>query len=445
MSTPTLSVLLIAVAGVFLLPRRWVPVPFLLLACYIPKAQTLDLGPFSFTVLRTLTIAALVRVLLRRDWKGISPGVADYLMVAWAALMVGTVALHQDPALQVVGRLGLALDGFGLYLVFRLFCRSHRDITTLCLALAVMLVPLALVMAYEKIAAHNLLSVFGGVPGVPLIRDGQIRAQGPFRHAILAGTIGALSVPFMVALWPRYRIAAAIGILASLCIVVASYSSGPLMSLAAALFALSLWPLRRHLSLLRWGAVGLYLLFAAVMNRSPYYLLAEIDLTGGSTGWHRARLIEASMTHLNEWWLAGTDYTRHWMPTGVSFSPDHADLTNHYIALGVFGGLPLLLSFLAVLVIAFHRVGRQSSFLAWTLGSALFAIAITSVSISYFDQSILWLYMTIAFCCTVSGEPAVAVSRTRESIAAIVANHRASRQARVPRAAVDASTLRTHQ
>lgn len=445
MSTPTLSVLLIAVAGVFLLPRRWVPVPFLLLACYIPKAQTLDFGPFSFTVLRALTIAALVRALLRRDWKDITPGTPDYLMAAWAALMIGTVALHQDPALQVVGRLGLALDGLGLYVVFRLFCRSHRDIALLCVALAMMLAPLALVMAYEKIAAHNLLAVFGGVPDMPLTRDGQVRAQGPFRHAILAGTIGALSVPFMVALWPRHRIAAAIGIAASLCIIVSSHSSGPLMSLAAALFALALWPFRQHLSVLRWGGLGVYLLLALVMNRSPYYLLAEIDLTGSSTGWHRARLIEASMTHLNEWWLAGTDYTRHWMPTGVSFSPDHADLTNHYIALGVFGGLPLLLSFLALLVTAFHRVGQQSSFFSWALGSALFAIAVTSVSISYFDQSILWLYMTIAFCCTLSGEPAVAVSRTRESIATIVANHHARRQVRRPRTPVGASTLNTQQ
>jgi hypothetical protein len=129
------------------------------------------------------------------------------------------------------------------------------------------------------------------------------------------------------------------------------------------------------------------------------------------------------------------------MPTGVSWSPDHTDLTNHYIALGVYGGLPLLLTFLAVMAMSFHRVGRQlaadrtrptTSFLPWALGSALFAIAITSVSISYFDQSLLWLYMTIAFCGALSGEPAVAVvTRARTSAAAIVASHRARRRMHV--------------
>jgi hypothetical protein len=419
MTVPTLVVLLAAAIGVLVLPRRWVPVPFLLVACYVPKAQTLDLGPLSFTVLRTLTVIALIRMLLRSDWKGARWGASDYLMFIWAALMVGTVALHQDPASQVVGRLGLALDGLGLYLVFRLFCRSEADIIFICTALALLLAPLGLLMVYEKASMHNLLSIFGGLPSAPLIRDGHVRAQGPFRHAILAGTIGALSVPFMAALWRTRRAIAAIGLIACLCIVVSSTSSGPFMSLAIGLASLALWPFRRHIYIARWACVALYLALAVVMSRPPYFLMAKIDVAGGSTGWHRARLIQASLDHLNEWWLAGTDVTRHWMATGVTWSHEQTDVTNHYIALGVLGGLPLLLSFLGVMALAFHHVSQRlrnadagpasSPFLAWALGSALFTIAITSVSISYFDQSILWVYMTIA-CCS-----AIAVDATVQS------------------------------
>jgi hypothetical protein len=302
------------------------------------------------------------------------------------------------------------------------------------------LAPLAASMVYEKISSHNLLSVFGS-PEASQIRDGRPRARGPFRHAILAGTIGAFSVPFMVGLWRTHRAVAALGLTACVCIVVASNSSGPLMSLATALFALALWPFRERLHIARWAAVGLYLLLAVVMTRPPYYLMARIDLTGSSTGWHRARLIESSIAHLNEWWLAGTDYTRHWMPTGVSWSPDHTDLTNHFIALGVYGGLPLLLTFVAAMAVSFRRVGRQlatdrtrrgAPSIPWALGSTLFTIAVTSVSIAYFDQSILWLYMTIAFCGgALSAEPAVAVvARARTSAVAIVASHRAKRRHR---------------
>jgi hypothetical protein len=414
-------------------------VPFLVLACYIPKPQAIDVGPASFTVLRTLTVVALARIALRGDWRGVSLAAVDYLMLCWGLLMVCTVALHRDPTTQVIGRLGLALDGLGLYVVFRLFCRSLEDVKFLSVALGLVLAPLAASMVYEKISSHNLLSVFGS-PEASQIRDGRSRARGPFRHAILAGTIGAFSVPFMVGLWRTHRAVAALGLTACVCIVVASNSSGPLMSLATALFALALWPFRERLHIARWAAVGLYLLLAVVMTRPPYYLMARIDLTGSSTGWHRARLIESSIAHLNEWWLAGTDYTRHWMPTGVSWSPDHTDLTNHFIALGVYGGLPLLLTFLAVMAVCFRRVGRQlatdrtrraAPSIPWALGSVLFTIAVTSVSISYFDQSILWLYMTIAFCGVLSGEPAVAViAQARTSAAAIVASHRAGRRRR---------------
>ncbi len=440
MTVPTLTVLSMAVVAVFAAPRQWVPVPFLALACYIPKAQVVDLGPFSFTPLRTLIVVALLRAVIRSDWKGLTLRLSDHLMLAWSVLMVVTVALHANPAAQVVERLGLALDAMGLYVVFRLCCRSSREIAGVCGALALVLVPLAAAMAYERATNHNVMSFFGGTSEMGWSRDGQIRARGPFRHAILAGTIGALSIPFMVALWPRVRVLAAIGLAASLAIVVSSHSSGPLMSLAAAGFALALWPLRQRLHQLRWAGLAAVLLLSAVMNRPVYYLIGEIDLTGSSTGWHRARLIESSLKHLDEWWLAGTDYTRHWMATGVSWSADHTDLTNHYIALGVYGGLPLLLTFLAVIVVSFYYVGRNldangstgpSSFLAWAVGSALFAVAVTSVSISYFDQSILWLYMTMGFCGGLAGAPVTAANQARVAMSfpAIVASHRARHRA----------------
>lgn len=431
-----------ATAAVLAAPRRWVPVPFLVLACYIPKAQILEAGPFSFTVLRTLIVVALVRTIVRSDWKGMTACLSDYLMVAWGVLMVVTVAGHADPVAQGVERLGLALDGLGLYIVFRLSCRTPREIAGICAALALVLVPLAAAMAYERMSAYNAMSFFGGTSDISWTREGQIRARGPFRHAILAGTIGALSVPFMVALWTRTRVLAAVGLVASVGIVVSSHSSGPIMSLATACFGLSLWPLRRHLRLLRWSGLGVVALLSAVMNRPVYYLIADIDLTGSSTGWHRARLIESSLRHLDEWWLAGTDYTRHWMATGVSWSANHTDLTNHYIALGVYGGLPLLASFVAVMAVSFRYVGRHvaagtaadpSSFLAWATGSALFAMAVTSVSISYFDQSILWLYMTMGFCGALAANP-VAVATVAANVVparvSLLASHRARHRAR---------------
>ena len=190
--------------------------------------------------------------------------------------------------------------------------------------------------------------------------------------------------------------------------VLASRSSGPIMSACLGIVALLSWRFRHLLNVIRWTAVCAYFALEALMKAPPYYLLARIDFTGSSGGWHRARLIESSIQHLSEWWLAGTDYTRHWMPTGVSWSPAHADLTNHYLHLGVLGGLPLMLTFVLILVTCFFLVGQHlgtnradasdSSFLSWAVGSALFAHAATCISVAYFDQSILLLYLTFAAC-----------------------------------------------
>jgi hypothetical protein len=157
---------------------------------------------------------------------------------------------------------------------------------------------------------------------------------------------------------------------------------------------------------IRWLAIFLYIGLDLVMTAPAYYLIARIDPVGGSTGYHRARLIESAFEHLSEWWLAGTNYTRHWMVTGVSWSPDHTDITNHYIQLGVTGGLPLMILFIAVLVKGFFYIGEavqnareqnpDAEFFIWALGASLFAHAASCVAVSYFDQSFMFLYVNLA-------------------------------------------------
>src|SRR5690606_15712147 len=106
-------------------------------------------------------------------------------------------------------------------------------------------------------------------------------------------------------------------------------------------------------------------------------------------------------------------------------------------------------SFVAVMVVSFHYVGRhlvvddgdaESSFLAWAVGSALFAIAVTSVSISYFDQSILWLYMTMAFCGALATRPSPLANEACVPVASAAA-HRASHRARRRRLAIARSSV----
>jgi hypothetical protein len=135
-------------------------------------------------------------------------------------------------------------------------------------------------------------------------------------------------------------------------------------------------------------------------------LLARIDITGGSTGWHRAALIRAAIENFGDWWIIGTDYTRDWMPTGVGWSENHTDITNHYIQMGVYGGVALMALFICILWRAFLCVGEivrrwkdkpvEQRFIVWVLGATLFGHVAAFMGISYFDQSIVFLYSLLA-------------------------------------------------
>ena len=183
--------------------------------------------------------------------------------------------------------------------------------------------------------------------------------------------------------------------------------------------AFGLWKFRNSLRLFRWCAVTAVIALQIVMNDPVYFLMARIDITGGSTGYYRSQLVRSSIQHLNEWWLIGTDYTRHWMATGTHANNIHADIVNHFLQMGVFGGLPLMFALIMVLRTTFRRVGQQlvdsqtppNQFLAWTLGSMLFAETMGFWAFSPFDQSVTFLYLIFASVGAMSLPVAVAATR----------------------------------
>ena len=146
------------------------------------------------------------------------------------------------------------------------------------------------------------------------------------------------------------------------------------------------------------------------MKDPAYFIMARIDLTGSSSSYHRPAVIRSAINHLDEWWFAGTDYTRHWMPYGVSWSEDHCDITNHYLGQGIKGGLLLMFLFIGVIWLGFRCVGNvlrrraktsnDEGFFVWAVGAALFAHAGTCIAVAYFDQSVLFMYLVLAICAS---------------------------------------------
>jgi len=416
--------LLINAAMLFLLPSRWAPLPLLVGACYITLGAGIEIGSFHFPIIRILILAGMARVIMRGERVSGGMNGLDGLMLVWSGWVLLSSIFHKDPSEAFKYGLGLVYNACGIYFLLRIFCQSIDDVLRLCRFTAVLLVPLAIEMFYENLSLYNLFSVLGGVSEIPTIREGRVRAQGPFGHPIMAGTIGAVCLPLVVSLWRRHRKEAVIGIGSCLVIILASASSGPITSAIAAVGALLMWRYWYRMRLVRWLIVFGYIALELVMNAPAYYIMARIDFVGGSSGYHRADLIRSAIEHLPEWWLGGTDYTRHWMVTGVSWSPDHADITNHYLKMGVTGGLPLMMLFIAIMAEGFSFVGRslrmaelppESRFICWALGASLFAHATTFLSVSYFDQSFVFIYLTLAAISSVWSGTAREKGRTLNS------------------------------
>ena len=402
--------LVINALALLFLPRRWAPMPLLIGACYMTLNSGIEIGPAHFSIIRILIAAGLLRVIVRRERMAGEINSLDQLMLVWAIWAILSSVFHTDPSSVLIFRFGLVYNVCGIYFLIRLFCQSLNDVIRICQITAIILVPLSIMMLLEQATGRNMFSALGGVAELSEIRNGKIRAQGPFAHSILAGTVGAVCLPLMVGLWRQHRKTAIVGTAACLSMVFASASSGPILSALFGIGALFMWHWRFQMRFFRWCALLGYIGLELVMYAPAYYLLARIDLTGSSTGWHRAFLIEAALAHLSEWWLAGTDFTRHWMDYGVGWSGNHVDITNYYLNMGVMGGLPLLLLFIAILVKGFSFVGQSlrqaadfspdSRFTIWALGASLFSHAATFISVSYFDQSVVFLYLTLAAICS---------------------------------------------
>lgn len=410
MTLIALVFLLATTVAIWTLPRQWAVVPLLLGACHMTLGQGVDVAGLNFPVIRLLLLAGVIRVLIRGErpvggWIGM-----DKLFLLWAAWAILVSVFHERPRETLEYHLGTVYNALCFYFLIRCLCRTDEDLYKLIRIAAWILAPVAAEMVYEQLRQQNLFAVFGGVPEEPQIRNGRVRSQGPFAHAILAGTVGAVCIPLMVGLWRRHPFSSKLGLGACLVMVLASASSGPLMSVIFSVFALVLWRWRCWTRQMRVAAVLGYLLLEVVMKAPVYYLIARVDLTGSSASYHRAALIDAAIEHLHEWWWAGTDYTRHWLPYGVSWSEDHVDITNHYLAQGVRGGLPLMVLFIGLIWCGFRYVGKtiqmwrglepEREFFAWTLGATLFAHAASCLSVAYFDQSILFIYLTLGLLAT---------------------------------------------
>ncbi len=393
--------MVVAIALVLWLPRKYVLVPFLLGLFLLPAGQELHVAGVHFYVPRILIafgIARLVRAKLGSKTRVFTAGWNDLdkIFTCWALLhVVVTTLYYGGNGAAFIQRVGFIWDTLGGYYLLRYLIRDTEDIRRVARTFALIVGILGIALLYERFRGVNVFGYFGSIPVVSALRDGKIRAQGPFAHPILAGSFAATLLPFFVWLWRsrRTKLLAVVGVAGSSAMVFSCSSSTPLTSCMAGIIGICFWPLRGRMRTVRWVFVILLGACALVMKAPVWFLIARVHLVAGNSGWHRAELVDMFFRHFGDWWLLGTDKQATWWFGNYA---DLDDLCEQWISEGETGGLVTLLCFLLLITQSFRRLGRarkriagdlRQEWLLWLVGVALFAHCVGYFGISYFDQT----------------------------------------------------------
>jgi hypothetical protein len=413
--------MVVAIVLILTLPRRSLITCFLVSCLCIPVAQVVVLGGVHFTVLRILIIAGMIRMLMergsataRRFVGGVND--VDKVVVLWTLSQLVVFSLQWMDSQALIHNLGDFVDAFGGYLVVRFLITDREGIRRTVATLAVICAIQGVCMVSEQITHVNVFGYLGGHT-VITIRDGKPRSEGVM-GCLYAGAFAGASIPLFLWLWKggKSRLLACAGLAGAIAMAIASNSSTSLLALGGSLVGLAFWPLRKQMRLVRWALsltlVGLHM----VMNGPVWSLIARIDLTGSSSGYHRYYLVDNCIRHFSDWWLLGYKYYNDW-------GWDMWDLCNQFVVAALGGGLLTLVFYVAIFSRSFGAIGiarkqvngNRAEWLLWCLGSDLFANVVAHFGINYMAQMMMTLFPLLACISIAALEARQTIPKPAES------------------------------
>lgn len=409
--------MLIAVVLILTLPRKKAIVPFLLACFTIPLAQVVLVGPLHFPVLRILILAGLARTAAqggptskRRFPGGLNQ--LDKVVVLWTVSTFIVVSIQWADPQALIKVVGDLIDTLGSYLVVRYLIFDRETIRRTIEVLALISLIQGVCMMSEQLTHRNVFGPWGA--NEPTIRNGHVRSEGVL-GTLFAGTFAGVIIPLFLWLWTEKesRKAATAGLIGATAMVMASHASTAWLAYGSSLLGLCFWPLRKRMRLIRYGIVIILVGLHLSMNGPVWSLIEKIDLTGGSSSFHRYMLVDNCIRHFDQWWLIGFKYPGTW-------GFDMWDLCNQFVAVAVGGGLVSLILFIAIYSVSFGAIGdarkringdRRYEWFLWTFGCTMFANVVASFGINYMLQLLLLFFPVLACISVASFEAKRKVSR----------------------------------
>jgi hypothetical protein len=407
---PVVAVLLVfAIILILTRPREKAVVPFILAFFTIPSGQILVVGGVHFTAHQILILAVIARMVAFRESSpegkfagGFNP--VDWAVVLWSLSELIMSILQWTEMQALIKSLGDLVLTLGGYVAARFLLPNRESVRRTVSVFAVICVIQGVCMASEQFTAQNVFGTFGA--NSPVIREGHIRSEGAM-GTLYGGTYAGVVIPLFLWLWKeKSRAVACLGFVGATSMVFASHASTSWMAYGASLLGLGFWPLRKQMRLIRWGLVAVLVGLHLTMNGPVWSLIEKIDLTGGSSSYHRYMLVDNCIRHFGDWWLIGYKYYGDW-------GFDMWDLCNQFVVSALTGGLAALVAFIAIFGRSFRAIGMArkhvesdcgQEWLFWGLGSSLFAIVIASFGINYMVYLTMWFFLLLACISAASFE-----------------------------------------
>ncbi len=395
-------------------PRRTALLPILIVSVFISPAQRLVVVGLDFTMLRILLLVGFVRIIVRSEVRILRWTRMDTLLVTFVLVTAAILMARVGSTAALINRLGYLYDVFGLYLLFRILLRDWDDLRTVVRCLIWLSIPVAVFFLIERSTGHNMFAIFGGVPEITPIREGKLRCMGAFAHPIIAGVFWAVLMPmFMSEFWRGRgdRMLSILGLVSCIFIIMATNSSTPFAATGLVVAGFCSYPFRRLMNLVLWGSAFMIVCVHFYREGPVWSLLSQLDLVGGSTGYHRYLLIEGAVTTFPQWWLMGAYES-------VRETAGFHDITNQFIFYAVQGGLLSLVLFLCLIICAFRtcwialwRAGLtfHQKMMVWGMFVIMGVHSAIFIAVSYFGQGPTVFHMQLAIIASL---PALLESRS---------------------------------
>lgn len=383
---------------------------FCILVWY-PEYLRLSIGTIDFSVGRIVVMALLLRCLIsdklrsRLIWSTLD---------TWVSLSIATTVIIYTISCglsveAIENRGGLIIDTWFTYLTVRFIVTNKKSLITFIKIMGVILAPLAIHSAIEAVTGWQpFFQMVQFRTWRPIMSEdvlatqtrwGLTRAIGPFGHPIMLGSCFVMFLPLIWAIRCQIGLWRILSYLLSVVVIlgaISSMSSGPWGMLLIVFLCLALEKWKRWTK----AIIIFFLLLCALAefgsNRLLYHVALEYINLGKGDWYSRARLIDAAIDNINEWWLAGYGgIDPGWgSRDGGYFYGDFTDANNEFILIGMEAGFFAVFALCGMLVLAFRRLVRAGSqtkdtqlkSLYWSLGTALVGVIAVWQGVSFFGQ-----------------------------------------------------------